>query len=205
MSISSLASLVSLGANLLSTPKGIFSAKNEKTGRACWTTLSVKSVEIDTSTSNTGNPLSQGQQASQSTTTNLLAADVKTIKIINPTRLKITCLCKDASSVSNIISVFADIEATVAITTKGLTAISMAVQNITIEQTPEMVSACKVIIDLEKVTPNPAAGYNPSQSANASATSSISQTISSAVSSVSSAASTVTGLVSKVSNFISGS
>jgi hypothetical protein len=148
--------------------KVAFSAKDEKTGNAVWTTIKIKDVEIDSSSANSSNPIYSGASADQSTVTSLLSSDIQTLKIIQPSKLKIICFCNNNSAVMEIISSFLDTQSTLTIKTKGITANNMSVIDVEIEQNPDMISATRVIIDLEQTLPPTAAStFNPAQSSDA--------------------------------------
>jgi hypothetical protein len=193
---------LSLVSSITSSLTGIggggkaFSATNELTNAACWTALNIKDVEVDSSSMNTLQPVSQEQVTSSSTYTSLLAADIQVIKILNPSKMRITAFSADPSALNAVIASFMDTKSTVKITTKGITAKSMTVISVDIEQTPQMTSATKVVIELEQVTtPTSASSGKAAQATDASTQKSLLQ-------SLPSSAATVVGAYNKVSNFL---
>jgi hypothetical protein len=173
-----------------------FTAVNELTGIACWKDIKVKDVEVDSSALNTNNPITVEQATERSSLTSLLSADINTLKIIQPSMMRITCFCIDLSSIESIVNVFNDTQTTLTITTKGITANNMAVITVDIDQTPEMTSAAKVVIELEQTAPAPTGSlFYPSQSSDESSLGVSVQTPPSAVTSA-------TGLYNMVSKFI---
>lgn len=135
--------------------KTSFTAVNELNDLACWKNLRIKDVEVNSSSLNTSNPISVENATERSSLTSLLSADINTLKIISPSNMRITCFCDTLSSIENIIDIFEDTQATLTITTKGITASGMAVISVDIEQGPEMISAAKVVIELEQTSPAP--------------------------------------------------
>lgn len=178
------------------TGKSIFSATNEVTGVACWKTLKIKDVEVDSASLNTSHPVSSEDGSDSQTYTSLISSDIAVLKIIQPARMRITAFCQDISSLESVISIFNNTYVTLSITTKGITAPGMMVTTVDVEQTAAMMSATKVVIELEQaVIPIFGGAFNPSQSTDASNYGFSIQTPPSAVSSA-------TGLYNTISNYI---
>ncbi len=148
--------------------KSLVSFVNETTGTPCWTDANVKDVEIISDSDNADNPLSTEQVNESSVFTGLLAADVKTAKIIRPVRLKITMLTDNLSLVENVMSMFADVTVTILVTSKGIPAPAMAISHVAIEQTPDMLSASRLTILMEQTQPPQPTTFDPAQAADAS-------------------------------------
>jgi hypothetical protein len=175
-----------------------FSATNELTGIRCWTTLKIKDVEVDSASMNTSHPVSSEGGSDSSTYTSLISSDIAALKIIQPSKMKITAFCSDISSLEGVISVFKDTQATLSITTKGITASGMMVVDVDVEQTALMMSAMKVTIELEQaVAPASGSAFNPAQSTDSPNYGISIQTPPNAVASA-------TGLYNTVSNYIGG-
>lgn len=147
--------------------KSIVSFVNETTGTACWTDANVKDVEIISDSDNADNPLSTEQVNESSVFTGLLAADVKTAKIIKPVRLKITILTDNLSLVENVMNLFADVTVTIAVTSKGIVSTAMAISHVAIEQTPDMLSASRLTVLMEQTQPPQPTTFDPAQAAQA--------------------------------------
>jgi hypothetical protein len=137
---------------------------DERTGVACWTDAKSATVEIMSSSENAENPLSNQQVSESSVSTSIQAADIKTSKIIKPVRVRITMYSTNVSLVENILTLFADITSTISLTSKSIIAKSLAIENVEIDQTPDMLSATKIILTLEQAQVNTAPSFNPSQS-----------------------------------------
>lgn len=174
--------------------KTTFAAINELTNFQCWTNLQIVDVEIDAESANTDYPLSTTQYSPSGTYVSLTAADIQSIKVIRPTKMRITGICPDISTIESVLTTFANAQFTVAITTKGLTAVSMAVLTVEIEQTPEMLSAARMVIELERATPPVAVTYAPAQAADQPTLGVRLQTL------AASATATVTSVYNKVSS-----
>lgn len=176
----------------------VFAATNEAVGSPCWTLLKVKDVEVESSSMNSSNPTISEDASEAKTFVSLLESDINTLKIIQPSRMRITAFCEDAQSIESLISSFEDTKMTVQIQTKGITAKSLVMVSLEIDQNPNMMSATKVIIDLEQAAPatNPST-FNPAQSANASAYGASIQT-------PTKLPTTVAALYNRVSNLLKG-
>lgn len=176
--------------------KTSFTALNEVTGIKCWSAIKIKDVEVDASSLNTSNPITVESATERSSLASLLSSDINTLKIISPSRMRITAFCEDLSTVESIIDIFNDTQATLTITTKGITANNMALIMVDIDQTPEMTSVAKVIMELEQTAPAPTANlFYPSASSDDSSYGVSVQT-------PPSFATSATALYNRVSNFI---
>ena len=148
--------------------KSLTSFTNETTGTPCWTTAKVKDVQIISDSQNSDVPLSTQQLNESSVYSGLLAADIKTAKIIMPVRLKIEILTDNLSLIQNIIATFRDPTSTIKVVSKSITAASMAVTHVSVAQSPAMLSASLVSLILEQTQPPQAQSFNPAQAADAS-------------------------------------
>ncbi len=135
--------------------KTSFTAVNELNNLVCWKNLRIKDVEVNPSAMTTNNPISVENATERSSLVSLLSTDINTLKIIQPSNMRITAFCDTLSSIENIVDVFEDTQATLTITTKGITASNMAVISVEIDQSPDMLSAAKVIIELEQASAAP--------------------------------------------------
>jgi hypothetical protein len=141
---------------------------NELTGTPCWTGINIADVEIPSQASTSDQPMATDSLAESTTSAQLQAADISTMKIIRPARMRITALVSDLSLIENIQSLFANTQVTLSVTSKGIIADSMSILEVNIEQTPEMLSANRVIIDLEQIVPPSTPSFVPAQSADQS-------------------------------------
>lgn len=135
--------------------KTSFTAVNELNNLACWKNLRIKNVEVNPSAMTTSNPISVENATERSSLTSLLSTDINTLKIIQPSNMRITAVCDTLSAIENIIDVFEDTQATLTITTRGITANNMAIISVEISQSPDMMSAATAVIELEQTSPAP--------------------------------------------------
>lgn len=162
--------MASIIGTILSSLRGksFASFTNETTNTPCWTDAKVKDVQIVSEAENADVPLSTEQVNESSVFVGLLSADIKTAKIVQPVRLKITILTDNLSLVESVLAVFADTTATIKVVSKSIIAASMAVSHVSIEQTPEMLSATRITIMLEQTQPSQPSTFDPTQAADAS-------------------------------------
>jgi hypothetical protein len=154
---------------------------------------------VDSSALQTSNPVASEKASENATFTSLIAADINTIKIIQPSQMRITAFATSLSAVESVINSFQDTKLTISITTKGIKSTGMAVSDVEISQTPAYMSAVKLLIDLtQSYLPAPTNTFSPNQSANASTLSSY------GVSTQAGLTSTVAGIYNKILNFITG-
>lgn len=156
----------SILSTLLGSPS--FSVVDESTGVAIWTDLGIVDVEVILSSENTDQPLSNQQIADSGTYQSILAADVQSVKIISPSRLRVTALCSNLSTVKSIIAYFSNLTATMAISTKSIITRSLIMSETDIEQSAEMISAVRIVMVFEQAQPSESTGYAPQQDADQS-------------------------------------
>lgn len=159
-----------MASTILSTlfGKPIFSVQNEKTGRAIWTDLGIVDVEFMLSSENTDQPLSNQQVSNDSVYQSILSTDIQSVKIMSPTRIRVTALCSNLSTVKSIISYFDDSSNTMTVNSKSIITQSLAISEVDIEQSPEIISAVKIIIVFERAPTAQATKYSPAQAADQS-------------------------------------
>lgn len=141
---------------------------NELTGTPCWTGMKVADVETPSQSSTSDQPMATDSLAESSVSTGLQAADIRTMKIIRPSRMRIISVVDNLSLIENILSLFANTQVTLSVTSKGIIADSMSILEVNIEQVSDMLSANRVIIDLEQIVPPQTSSYAPAQSADQS-------------------------------------
>jgi hypothetical protein len=142
---------------------------DEATQKPQLTGLKVVNIEIPSEAETSNQPMSVDSFSSVSVSANSQATDFQTMKIIRPSRMRIVALVSDISLLENIRSIFKDTTSTLSITTKGIIASSMTILTVDIEQTPGMITASQVTIELEQVeAPFLGSAFNPSQTADQS-------------------------------------
>ena len=156
----------SILSTLLQKPQ--FKAVNEKSGSALWSDLAIVAVEIDNSSDNTEKPISNQTIVDNQTVQLIQEQDIQSIRIILPSRLKVTALCSNISTVENVISTFLDDTVTISVTTKSIITSYLVLTDVEIEQSAEMISASKITLIFEQAQPPASSGYAPEQSADSS-------------------------------------
>lgn len=136
---------------------------NENTGVPCWTAARIVDVSIISDSDNANSPLSNQQLNEASVSSELLSEDVKTAKILRPSRLRVTIITDNISLIENVLGLFADVTVTISITSKSIVANSMSIVDVEVEQSSEMLSASKVIVTLEQVIVASGSRFNPAQ------------------------------------------
>jgi hypothetical protein len=156
----------SILSTLTSKPK--FVATNENTGATIWSKLGIVDVEVSSSSANTEMPISNQQVSDTETYQTILEQDIQAIKIIEPSRLRVTALCADISTLENVIATFMDTTVTISINTKSIITSYLVLSHLDVEQTGEMISASRVIMVFEQAQPPANSGYAPEQAADSS-------------------------------------
>lgn len=153
-------------STLLGTPT--FSVTDDSTGAAIWTDLGIVDVEVSLSSDNTDQPLSNQQIDDISVWQDILAADIQSVKIISPDRLRVTALCSNLSTVKSVIAYFNNLSATMSINTKSVITRYLVMSECDIEQSGEMISAVRIVMVFEQAQPSQSTGYAPEQAADQS-------------------------------------
>jgi hypothetical protein len=156
----------SILASLLSQP--LFTVTDDTTGATLWSDLGIVDVEVILSSENTDKPLSNQQVDDISTYQSILSTDIQSVKIIAPTKLRVTALCDDLSTVKSIIAYFDNTTATMSCSTKSVITRYLAMSEVDIEQSSEMISASKIVMVFEQAQPSQSTGYAPEQAADQS-------------------------------------
>lgn len=156
--------------SILSTLLGkpVFKVTNEATGNTIWPGLSIVDVEVMLASENTDQPLSNQQVDDKSTYQSILSTDIHSVKIIAPSRLRVTALCSDLSIVKSIIAYFSDTSITMSCSTKSIITRYLVMSEVDIEQSYEMISAARIVIVFEQAQPSQPNGYSPEQPADQS-------------------------------------
>lgn len=174
-----------------------FRAVNNRTGYPCWVNLKVVAVEIDSSSANADVPLASADGDETFTYAQLMEEDVKTAKIIRPTRMRVTALSPDVSTTNSVLAVYADVESTLTITTKSVIADLMTVAHVTIQQDDEALNVARITIELEQASQPENDPFKPSSMADETS-------VGTRVQRPTPLTQTVSALYNKVANFIGG-
>jgi len=145
--------------------KPSFTATNENTGSVVWSSLAIVDVEVDSYSANTDAPFFVDDSTDDGTFQSVFSDNIQTLKIIQPSRLRVTALCSDLSTIENVIATFMDDTVTISINTKSIITSFLVLSDVEIEQTGEMISASKVVMTFEQAQPPENSGYAPEQAA----------------------------------------
>jgi hypothetical protein len=120
-----------------------FKIVSDRFGYPYWTDLKILAVDIMLSAAVVDDPLAIEIITNQDDDVfvNLLDVDTSNGKIIQPTKLRVKCLCDNLSTVEGLMIGFSDITATYTITSRGVIADSMVMTDITFVQSSERLSA----------------------------------------------------------------
>ncbi len=184
---------------------------NDATGLTVWSNLKVKTVEIFDDSSMTDEPLSVIQAGDAETIAGLTIQDLESVKIINPSRVKITGFVADLDTLESLISSFNDLSITVSMSSKSVIVQYLVPVTLEIEQSSDMTSASKIIVDFEQAQAPETNVFDPSQSGDQSAYGvriqsppSLTSSVTSLYNTASTAFSTGVGLVQNAANTITG-
>jgi hypothetical protein len=156
----------SILSSLLS--KTSFKATNELTGYPCWTNLQIIDVNFDGGAGSSDFPMSQLQEIDGATSQGLQVADIQALKVLTPTKVTIHGICPDISTVESILATFVNVQSTLTISSKGVVSATLSITSVEVDQSPDVLSASKVIIVLERtLPPQPSTSYAPAQAADA--------------------------------------
>lgn len=156
----------SILSTILGSPS--FKVTDEATNGAIWTDLAIVDVEIQNQSENTDQPLSNQQVDSDQTFKSIFSGDIASVKIISPSRLRVTALCDDLSTVKSIIAYFSNLSATMSISTKSIITHYLVMSEVDIEQGSDMISAVRIVATFEQAQPSESTGFAPAQSADQS-------------------------------------
>ena len=154
-------------SSLFSRPNTRF--VNTKTNSQVMKGVKVVAAEIISASHNTDHPVSTEQLSESTTYTDLLSADIKTVKILRPACMRFKMIAPTASDLNAILTVFSSVEMTLTITSKSVMVPNMALTQLEIDQSPDMLSATMVEAEFEQVNPVSAIpSYDPQQPSNQS-------------------------------------
>lgn len=184
---------------------------NDATSLVLWANLKVKTVEIFDDSSTSDEPLQVLQAADKETIQSIQPADLESTKIINPSRVKITGFAPDLDTLEGLISSFSDLTLTCSMSSKAIIVQYLIPTSIEIEQSSEMLSAAKIIVNFEQAQSPALSAFDPSQSGDESSYGvriqsppSLSTSVNALYNQASKAFSTGVGLVQNAANQIIG-
>ena len=145
-----------------------FKIYDEQYGITVWADLRIDRVTIDTQANTSHNPISTEYVANGTQTSDALAADLLATKVLQPVKVVAETFVESISTVLAVIVAFQVVAKTFRITSKGLRAEGMAITDIEIDQSTEMLSAVSLKLTFEQAEITDTTGYNPSQSGDSS-------------------------------------
>jgi hypothetical protein len=145
-----------------------FTATNEGSRAVLWKGLAIVDVEINPAANITQMPLSADLDKDSDTTEKIKVDDVKTIKILQPIKLRVSALIGDLSVLENIVSTFKNETVTISVNTKSIITNDLIMTDLEITQSEDMVSASRVEMTFEQSESPRGDTYSPEQSADAS-------------------------------------
>lgn len=145
-----------------------FKVVSDRTGFTYWKDLKVLNVDVLLSSLVVDQPLATTDIASQdeSTFVNLLDVDTNNGKIIQPTKLRVKCLCANLSTVEDLMYAFNDVAATFTITSRSIIADEMIMVDMQIVQSDERLSAVEITIEWEQAGRRSYDSFDPFDPAN---------------------------------------
>lgn len=152
----------SILSSLLSKPQ--FIVTNESDGRKMWSKLGIVDVEIDASAATTDYPISDQQINQDGVVSEFLRlADIKAIKVMQPSLVRVRAMCDDVSTLSSVIQAFNDTKLTLSISSKSVITKNLCLTDIEIDQSSDVISAAVLTILLEQAQPPSNSGFSPAQ------------------------------------------
>lgn len=149
-------------------PSQSFRVYSDKDGSQILRTVAITRAEILSASHNARKPVSTQKPSGQETSDAILTQDVKTSKILRPTRISLTALIPDMSAVDNLVAIWLARETTITVMSRGIIAANMTVVHIQFDQGPDVLSAQRATIDLEQALVPTFNRYNPQQAADSS-------------------------------------
>ncbi len=183
-----------MAANLISsffanTPAAFV---DDLTNRPCWIKIKTVDAEILSENEVTSNPM-----VSNGATISEISKDLIAMKVIAPARVTLTVTAIDTSAISSILSTFENVNSTITVTLRGITAKNLVLSSIELLQEPERLSNTKLVLNLEQAALPKNIKYAPEQGADSSS-------YNLGIKKLSSAAAQIGELSTKIKGFILG-
>jgi hypothetical protein len=145
-----------------------FRVYDERNGSQIWKSIGILDVQYDAESANSQKPISNIQFSEGATYDKLQSSDIEDSKIIRPSFIKIIGMVPDITTTEAILSAWNNVFLTFTVMSRSVIAEGMTVTNVTIEQTPEWISADRITIEMEQVALPSFSGYRPKQAADRS-------------------------------------
>jgi len=132
--------------------------------------LQIIGVEFLVSSAVTDHPISIGAnlQAPDTNFVNLFDIDIENGKIIQPTKIRIKCMCSDLTAVERWMLYFIDTRLTFTITSKSIIADNMIMTDLTITQSTNSISASELLFEWEQAGLKKIDKFEPTDATNES-------------------------------------
>lgn len=142
--------------------KAQFSATDSDTGYTLWSNLKIVDVEVNAASANSDEPMGITQYQNDAAFNSLKNLDLTNNKIIQPSCIRITAIAPDLSTLEAVIAAFAKTTLTIDVSSKSVVSSSMVLSRVEIEQSPKMLSASRVMMELEQaVLPTDTGTFDP--------------------------------------------
>ncbi|QDH49604.1 hypothetical protein KYLE_48 [Pantoea phage Kyle] len=141
------------------------SIKDEQTGLAKFTRLTVLSADILTNATTTDNPMNATPTEALESVENSLLTNIKSVKVLMPSSLTLNCLVTDQSTSDSIMHAWSDQEATFTITSRAIISQAMALVNVEFKQTNQNTSAIIATLTFEQTAEAQLSNFDPKQAA----------------------------------------
>jgi|SRR5579864_6391947 len=152
-----------------STPQ--FLATNENlsgNGNVLWKGMAVVEVDVTRSAAVTDYPLIDNDPKDSETTEKIENTELQALKILTPSKVRVSALIGDLSTLEKIIDTFKNSTVTISITTKSLIVNSLIMTDLKISQSADMLTASKVDMSFEQADKTDNAKFKPEQSGDSS-------------------------------------
>lgn len=134
---------------------------DEFTGSKRWPQLKTKSVRITLVSEVTDMPFQgEGFIVEPQSIANL-RDNLRTSKVVNPSRIDAEFMCDDISVLTSLENVFNDTSHTLKVYSKEVVASNMAITDMKIDQKPDALSAVYLAITFQQTAPDTYNGFNP--------------------------------------------
>jgi len=130
--------------------------------------MAVVEVDVTRSAAVTDYPLIDNDPKDSETTEKIENTELQALKILTPSKVRVSALIGDLSTLEKIIDTFKNSTVTISITTKSLIVNSLIMTDLKISQSADMLTASKVDMSFEQADKTDNAKFKPEQSGDSS-------------------------------------
>lgn len=149
-----------------------FLASNENLGgdalAVLWKGMAVVEVDLIPSAAVTDHPLINNDPKDSATTEKIENTELQALKIIQPSKIRVSAIVGDISTLEKIISTFKDETVTISINTKSIITKNLVMTDLRITQDGDMLTASRVEMLFEQAAAPAGAKFTPEQSGDSS-------------------------------------